>query len=427
MKIYDLNKLSSRRLNDLLKRPSVYSAEYFDSVSLIINKVKSGGLKEAIKFAKKYDDFSAKNIFVQKEEFSEAEKLIGKNERKALKTAFENIYKFHTAQLPKDIKINTMRGITCSRKYKPISNVGLYIPGGNAVLPSTVLMLGIPAKIAGCRRVVISTPVKGNKINPYVLYAAKLCGINEVVKIGGVQGIALMAYGDKKIQKVDKIFGPGNKYVTLAKKIVSQDFDSVAIDMAAGPSEVLVIADDYANPSYVASDLLSQAEHGGDSQVILTCTSKSFAENVRKEIALQSEILVRKEIVMESLKNSRIFIAKNIEQAIELSNVYAPEHLILNVQNSEKYVDKINNAGSVFLGELSPESAGDYASGTNHSLPTYGLAKTTGGVTVEMFMKSITYQKLSRQGLKNISDVVITLANIEKLQAHANAVKVRLK
>jgi len=427
MKIYELNKLTSKKLNDLLKRPVAESLDTFDRVNSIIKKIKCGGLKEAINYARDFDGLSTNKIFVEKMEFADAEKHITAAERRAFQTAFNNIYKFHLAQLPKEIKISTMPGVTCIRKFKPISDVGLYIPGGSAVLPSTVLMLGIPAKIAGCERIVISTPVKGNEINPYILYAANLCGINEVIKIGGVQGIALMAYGDKKFNKVNKIFGPGNKYVTLAKKIVNLDFEGASIDMAAGPSEVLVIADEYANPCFVASDLLSQAEHGEESQVILVCLDRNFAKKVKVEIANQISLIERNEIAVKSLKNSRIFIVENIEQAIEMSNIYAPEHLILNVKNYNNFIRQIKNAGSVFLGEYSPESAGDYASGTNHSLPTNGLAKTFGGVTVEMFMKSISYQKLTRQGLKNISEAVVTLANVEKLQAHANAVKVRLK
>ena len=319
-----------------------------------------------------------------------------------------------------------MNGINCSRKFRAIENVGLYIPGGTAVLPSTMLMLGIPASIAGCKRVVALSPIK-KEINPAVLFAAKICEVDEFYKIGGVQGIALLAYGDKSIQKVDKLFGPGNQYVTAAKSLVSIDPQGSAIDMLSGPSEVLVIADEKANPSFVAADLLSQAEHGVDSQVILLTSSEKLATQVQAEIKKQKKYLFRKNIINGALKNSFVLIVNSIEEAIELSNKYAPEHLILNISNVEKYKKKIVNAGSVFLGSYSSESIGDYASGTNHSLPTYGYAKTFGGISVESFMKTMTFQNVNRIGFKNIASTVIKLASLEKLDAHANAIKVRMK
>ncbi len=313
------------------------------------------------------------------------------------------------------------------REYRAIGNVGLYVPGGSAVLPSTMLMLGVPAKIAGCKRVVVCSPSKNGKINLPLLYAAKLCGVDEFYKIGGAQAIGLMAYGDKTIPKVNKIFGPSNQYVTAAKLIVSIDMDGCSIDMPAGPSEVLIIADSNANPAFVAADLLSQAEHGVDSQVVLITTTLGMANNIELELVNQLENLPRKYFAAKALENSFALITESIDSAIEFSNKYAPEHLIINVKNAESYVSKISNAGSVFLGEYSPESAGDYASGTNHSLPTYGYAKTFAGVTVESFMKSMTIQSLTKEGLTNISTAVKTLAETEGLQAHKNAVSIRLK
>ncbi|MCB0744817.1 MAG: histidinol dehydrogenase, partial [Ignavibacteriae bacterium] len=346
--------------------------------------------------------------------------------KKAIKVAVNNIQKFHKLQLPKKYSIETMPGIKCSREFRAIENVGLYIPGGTAILPSTLMMLAIPAKIAGCNRIVVCSPTN-KSISPEVLYVAKYLGISEFYKVGGAQAIGLMAYGTNKIKKVDKIFGPGNQFVTAAKALVSIDPNGCAIDMIAGPSEVLVIADEFANPKYIAADLLSQAEHGNDSQVILCTTNKSLAKKVINEINMQTEQLERKEFVKKSLENSFVILFSKIEQAIKFSNDYAPEHLILNFKNVKSYLSKIQNAGSVFIGEFSPESVGDYASGTNHSLPTYGYARSIGGVAVEQFMKGITFQELSKSGLEKISKTVIELAETEKLQAHANAVKIRLQ
>lgn len=427
MKIIEFKNLSNDKLNALLKRPSQDSSKILKKVKSIVSEVKKNGLPSAIKYAQKYDGFKSGRIFVTEEEFIKAEKVISSEDKYAIKTAYKNIYKFHKLQLPKKINAEISEGILCSREFKPIENVGLYIPGGTAILPSTVLMLGVPAKIAGCKRIVISTPVKDDYVNPYLLYVAKICGIKEVIKIGGAQGIALLAYGSDDFAKVDKIFGPGSQFVTLAKILVSQDFDGVQIDMPAGPSEVLIIADKFANPKFVASDLLSQAEHGYDSQVILITNEKILVDNVLLEINKQLKLLPRKNYAEKSLKNSLAIITNTLEEAIDISNYYAPEHLIVNVNNPKNLIKKIQNAGSVFIGQYSPESAGDYASGTNHSLPTNGLAKVIGGVSVEMFMKSISFQRLSKKGLKNLSDVIIKLAEIEGLQAHANAVKIRME
>ncbi|MCW8848663.1 MAG: histidinol dehydrogenase, partial [Melioribacteraceae bacterium] len=328
--------------------------------------------------------------------------------------------------LPKKYKLETMPGIKCAREFRAIEGVGLYIPGGTAILPSTLLMLAIPAKIAGCQRIVVCSPAK-DKVSPEVLYVAKYLGITEFYQVGGAQAIGLMAYGTKDIPKVNKIFGPGNQFVTAAKALVSIDPSGCSIDMIAGPSEVLVIADEAANPKFIAADLLSQAEHGIDSQVILCTTSKLLALKVNEELDIQTKDLERGKIALEALKNSFTIIFSSIEETITFSNNYAPEHLILNFKNVKSYLGEISNAGSVFVGEYSPESVGDYASGTNHSLPTYGYAKSIGGVSVEQFMKGITFQELSKQGLANISKTVIELAETEKLQAHANAVKIRLE
>ena len=319
-----------------------------------------------------------------------------------------------------------MPGIKCAREFRAIENVGLYIPGGTAILPSTLLMLAIPAKIAGCQRIVVCSPTK-DKVSPEVLYVAKYLGITEFYKVGGAQAIGLMAYGTKDISKVNKIFGPGNQFVTAAKALVSIDPSGCSIDMIAGPSEVLVIADETANPKFIAADLLSQAEHGIDSQVILCTTNELLANKVNEELNLQIKQLERGKIAAEALKNSYMIIFSSIEEAISFSNNYAPEHLILTFKNVKSYLGKITNTGSVFVGEYSPESVGDYASGTNHSLPTYGYAKSIGGVSVDQFMKGITFQELSKKGLTNISKTVIELAETEKLQAHSNAVKIRLK
>lgn len=427
MRTYYLNKLSREELALLTRRPAINLEKITDVVKPLLNDIKANGLSAARKYAKEFDGFESKIVKVTKAEFDEAEKNLPDEIKSAIITAFNNIEKFHSKQVPLKYDIETMPGINCSREFRAIENVGLYIPGGSAVLPSTMLMLGIPAKIAGCKRVIACSPSKNNKINLPLLFSAKICGIDEFYKLGGAQAVGLMAYGDKDIPKVNKIFGPGNQYVTAAKMLVSIDSEGCSIDMPAGPSEVLVIADSSANPAYVAADLLSQAEHGADSQVVLITTTLGMANNIELEIVNQLEQLPRKTAASKALENSFVLITEDIADAINFSNNYAPEHLIMNVKEPEGYINKIVNAGSVFLGEYSPESAGDYASGTNHSLPTYGYAKTYGGVSVEAFMKSITFQKLSKEGLQNISESVQTLAEVEGLQAHKNAVHIRLK
>lgn len=425
MKIIDFKNLTDKQIEKLLTRPAIKTAEIYEQVKPILQNVKKKGKSAVVRYAKKFDGLQDENILINKNELSKAEKKLSKDVRKAIITAAENIYKFHERQKNSGYEIETMPGIKCWRKSIPIDNVGLYVPGGSAVLVSTMLMLGIPARIADCKRVIVCSPVK-NEVNPALAFAARICEVDEFYKIGGAHAIAMMAYGIEDVKKVDKIFGPGNQFVTAAKTLVSIDPDGCAIDMPAGPSEVLIIADDSAKSAFVAADLLSQAEHGEDSQVILVTTSKNLAEQVLVELKNQIQFLPRKLIAEKSLNNSRIILVQNFEEAIEISNRYAPEHLILAVQNPTKFIKKIINAGSVFIGNYSPESAGDYASGTNHSLPTYGYAKSFSGVNVESFMKSITFQKLSKDGLEKIARTVITLAEVEELQAHANAIKIRL-
>ncbi len=425
MKIIEYNKISNRRKSDLLLRPSIDMYKTYQIVQPILNDIKNNGLKSVLKYSKKFDGFTGKQIRVTNKELEKSEKVTSGEFKKAVKVAVSNVTKFHKLQLPKRYSIETMDGIKCSRDFRAIENVGLYIPGGSAILPSTLIMLAVPAIIAKCKRIVVCSPINKN-ISPEVLYVAKYLGIKEFYKVGGAQAIGIMAYGTNNIKKVDKIFGPGNQFVAAAKALVNIDPSGCAIDMIAGPSEVLVIADKFANPKFIAADLLSQAEHGEDSQVILCTTSKDLANKVSKEIETQVEQLPRKSVITKTLKNSYSIVFKNLDLAINFSNSYAPEHLILNFKNTKTYLSKIQNAGSVFIGEYSPESVGDYASGTNHSLPTYGYAKTIGGVSVEQFMKGITFQELSKKGLQNISNTVVELAKTEKLQAHANAVKIRL-
>lgn len=427
MKIFNQKKLPEEQIKKLFRRSSIDTGKVGAIVKPIVDDVKKNGDKAVWKYAKKFDKLSGESVKATELELSIAEKKLDKATKTAIKTAAKNIERFHLKQKQSGYSVETMAGVTCWRKHLPIENVGLYIPGGSAVLVSTMLMLGIPAKIAGCKRVIVSSPTQGSEIHPALAYAAKLCGVKEFYKAGGAHAIAMMAYGTESIEKVDKILGPGNQFVTTAKTLVSNDPDGCTIDMPAGPSEVLVIADKFANPAYVVSDLLAQAEHGTDSHVILLTTSSKLANDTVKEIEKQIKILPRKELAEKSLDSSFIMIVPTINEAIKLSNRYAPEHLILNLKNAEKYVSLITNAGSVFIGAFSPESVGDYASGTNHSLPTYGYAKSIGGVSVESFMKPITFQKLTLGGLKKISSTVIKLAETEKLDAHANSVRVRLK
>lgn len=426
MKKYNLDNLNTKQRQQLRMRPSQPRKEILLTVNKICADVKNSGDNAVCFYTKKFDNPNQKTFNVDQKEISLACRRVPKNVKVALKIAYANIKKFHTAEQNKIKRIITMPGVVCWRESRPIERVGLYIPAGTAPLPSTVLMLGIPASLAGCSEVVLCTPPgKDGYISDPILYAAKLCGINKIFKVGGAQAIAAMAYGTKTIPKVDKIFGPGNQFVTVAKQIVSIEPDGAAIDLPAGPSEVLVIADNSARPDFIAADLLSQAEHGIDSQVILVCLGANIAKKVVQQLKEQIKMLPRKAIAQAALKKSFIIIAQTIEKAIEFSNGYAPEHLILNVLQSKKYTNKIQNAGSVFLGAFTPESAGDYASGTNHTLPTAGAARAYSGVSLESFMKYTTFQQITSTGARRLGPIVSTIAEVEGLTAHKRAMNIR--
>lgn len=411
---------------DIIQRAVADYSSLEKSIKKILQKVKEKGDKAVRKFSKEFDGADFKNLQVSKNEIDKASTLLPDDLKQAIQQAKDNIQKFHLVQNEEIKKIETMPGVICWRQSKGIEKVGLYIPGGSAPLFSTVLMLAVPAQIAGCKEIVLCTPPsKDGTLNPAILYAAQLCGVTKIFKAGGVQAIGAMAYGTESVPKVFKIFGPGNQYVTLAKQIIQQQ--GVAIDMPAGPSEVLIIADETAIPEFVAADLLSQAEHGEDSQVILLTVSETLAEKVNNAITEQVRDLPRKQIAGKALLNSKMVICKTIDEAIELSDLYAPEHLILSCNNAEEVATKINTAGSVFIGNYSPESAGDYASGTNHTLPTNGYAAMYSGVSLDSFVKKITCQQLTKEGLQNIGNTVMTMAAAEGLDAHKNAIAIRLK
>lgn len=410
---------------ELLKRPYVDHRIVLDSVQQILNAVKEHGDEAVRSFTKKFDETELQNFEVDANEITDAGNLIDDDLKKAIRQAKKNIEKFHEKQLSSVEVIETMPGIQCWRKSVGIEKVGLYIPGGTASLFSTVLMLGIPARLAGCKEIILCTPCgKTGAVHPAILFAAQVVGITKIYKIGGAQAIAAMAYGTETIAAVYKIFGPGNQYVTAAKQLVQMQ--GIAIDMPAGPSEVCVVADETANAAYVAADLLSQAEHGADSQVLLVSNDLLLVNKIIDEINKQLEQLPRKKIAEKALKNSKAIVVDTWKEAIELVNEYAAEHLILNCKNAETIAEAITNAGSVFIGNYSPESAGDYASGTNHTLPTNGFAKAYSGVSVDSFVKKITFQKLSKEGLNNIAATVMAMAEAEGLQGHAKAINVRL-
>lgn len=424
MKIYN-NPLQSEWKN-LSERPSFPSEDLERKVQNIIEKVKNQGDVALKEFAMEFDKVALNDLRVNKSELEEAIAKVPNQLKEAIAQAAGNILKFHASQQPSENRVETTEGVECWRKNVAIENVGLYIPGGSAPLFSTVLMLAIPAQIAGCRRLVLCTPTDATgKVNPVVLYVANYLKINEIYKIGGAQAIAAMAFGTESIAKVDKIFGPGNQYVTKAKELVQKS--GVAIDLPAGPSEVLVIADVTADVEFVAADLLSQAEHGADSQVVLLTTKTDLANEVSEAMERQLQQLPRADLARKSLENSFCVVFDSLSECLEFSNVYAPEHLILAVENPEQYIDKVQNAGSVFLGHYACESAGDYASGTNHTLPTNGYARSYSGVSLDSFVKKITFQKLTEQGLKNIGKSIEIMAEAEQLLAHKNAVSVRLK
>jgi len=409
-----------------LARPVFKTKEINKIVKPILRKVKRNGDKALLKFAMEYDHVELESLFPSEVEIQAALAAISPELKAAINVAKTNIERFHMAQATPELVDEVMPGVICRRKSVPIQKVGLYIPGGTAPLFSTVLMLGIPAVLAGCKEIVLcSPPNKEGKIHPAILYTANLIGITKIVKVGGAQAIAAMTFGTESVPKVDKIFGPGNQFVTAAKQTATKY--GVAIDMPAGPSEVLVYADETAIPAFVAADLLSQAEHGVDSQVILVTDSEKFAQRVIKEIDAQLDVLPRKDLAKKALSNSRAVIIDDMETALELINYYAPEHLIISVSNEDEAVDGIYNAGSVFVGNYTPESAGDYASGTNHTLPTYGYARNYSGVSLDSFLKKMTYQKISPEGLKNLGPTIEVMAENELLQAHKNAVSIRLK
>lgn len=416
---------STEKWTKHLARPVQQTKKINKIVKPILEKVAHSGDKALRKFAEEFDHVELDSLLVSPEEINAAKELISNELKKAIGVAKANIEKFHAAQASAELIVEVMPGVTCRRKSVPIQRVGLYIPGGTAPLFSTVLMLGIPAQLAGCAEIVLCTPSNGKgQVHPAILYTADLVGISKIVKVGGAQAIAAMTFGTASVPKVDKIFGPGNQYVTAAKQLATKH--GVAIDMPAGPSEVLVYADDTAIPAFVAADLLSQAEHGVDSQVVLVTPSEKLAAQVLHELNLQLETLPRKDIAYKSLQHSCTVVMEDQASAIALINDYAPEHLILAIAEEEEVIAQIYNAGSVFIGNFTPEAAGDYASGTNHTLPTYGYARNYSGVSLDSFVKKITYQKISPQGLKKLGPSVEIMAANEDLDAHKLAVTVRL-
>jgi len=420
-----VNNPSKERWAELVKRPVMSLASLEASVKDILSRVRTSGDQAIRELTLQFDKITIGDLRVSTEEIAAAENILSPSLKEAIQIAAANIEKFHAAQRREPMKVETTPGVACWRKGVPIDTVGIYIPGGSAPLFSTVLMLGIPAKLARCKEVILCTPPdKAGKINPAILYAASLTRITRIFKVGGAQAIAAMAYGTESIPNVYKIFGPGNQYVTKAKQLVCED--GLAIDMPAGPSEVLVMADDTAVPAFVAADLLSQAEHGEDSQVMLVLTNEQLVAPIQRELDKQLAALPRKAIAEKSLANSRVVIFPETENAIAFVNAYAPEHLIINRHDLDHIVDQITNAGSVFLGNYSPEAIGDYASGTNHTLPTNGYARAYAGVSLESFMKYITYQQLSEAGLTTLGPVVEKMAEAEQLAAHKMAVSIRL-
>lgn len=410
---------------EIIVRPHLDTASLHDTVASILSDIKQRGDEAVREYEQRFDHAVLASLAVSEDEFIEAETLIDEQLKEAIRLAHHNITKFHEAQCFEGRKVETQPGVTCWQKSVPIERVGLYIPGGTAPLFSTVLMLATPARIAGCRKIVLCTPPAANgKVHPAILFAAKTAGVSEIYKIGGVQAIGAMAYGTDSVPRVFKIFGPGNQYVMQAKQQVS--LGDVAIDMPAGPSEVCVIADQTAHPDFVAADLLSQAEHGIDSQVLLIATDEGMLNDVQKQLALQLELLPRKELASKSLDNSRLVLVDNTDVAIELSNAYAPEHLILQTVDYDQLADKVVNAGSVFLGSYACESAGDYASGTNHTLPTHGYATAYSGVNLDSYCRKITFQHLTKQGAAVIGPAVTVMADAEMLEAHRNAMALRI-
>ena len=410
----------------LVKRPALDVTTLFDTVRTVLNEVRSEGDTAVKRYEKKFDKVTLSGLQVSEEEIKEARELVSEDLKQAIRTAKANIEKFHASQRFTGQKVETTSGVTCWQKAVAIEKVGLYIPGGTAPLFSTVLMLAVPAHIAGCKEIVLCTPPnREGKVHPAILFAAETAGVSKIFKAGGIQAIAAMAYGTESVPKVYKIFGPGNQYVTAAKQLVS--LKDVAIDMPAGPSEVEVIADGTANPDFIAADFLSQAEHGADSQAMLVTSAESIVSPVVDAIQQQLSELSRKDITAKALEHSRIIVLKDEQEVIAFTNMYAPEHLIIQTENYAHIAEQIENAGSVFMGPYTPESAGDYASGTNHTLPTNGYAKAYSGVNLDSFIKKITFQEITAEGIKNLGGTIETMAGNEQLDAHRNAVTIRLK
>ena len=409
----------------LTQRPTQSFAEIEETVKAIFKEIQTKGDTAVAKYTSLFDGIKLDNFLVSENEIKEAENQVSTELKEAIALAKSNIYKFHSAQKTNKIEVETTKGVQCWQEKRPIQKVGLYIPSGTAPLFSTVLMLAIPAQIAGCDEIILcSPPDKNGKINPAILYAANLCGVTKIYKVGGIQAIAALTFGTETIPKVYKIFGPGNQFVTVSKQVATQF--GTAIDMPAGPSELLIYADDSAIPAFVASDLLSQAEHGTDSQVILVSNSQKLIDVVEKEIDNQIQVLPRKEIAQKAINNSKLILIEKENAALDFINKYAPEHFIICSKNEDFFINGIQNAGSVFIGNFSPESAGDYASGTNHTLPTNGFSKNYSGVNLDSFSKAITFQKISEQGIQNIGKSIEIMAEAEGLQAHKNAVTLRL-
>ena len=411
--------------SSLTQRPTQSFAEIEETVKAIFKEIQTKGDTAVAKYTSLFDGIKLDNFLVSENEIKEAEKQVSTELKQAIALAKSNIYKFHSAQKTNKIEVETTKGVFCWQEKRPIQKVGLYIPGGTAPLFSTVLMLAIPAQLAGCEEIILcSPPDKNGKLNPAILYTANLCGVTKIYKVGGIQAISALTFGTETIPKVYKIFGPGNQFVTVAKQVATQF--GTAIDMPAGPSELLIYADDSAIPAFVASDLLSQAEHGIDSQVILVSNSQNLIDEVEKEIDNQIQVLPRKEIAQKAIDNSKLIFIEKESNALDFINEYAPEHFIICSKNEDFFVNGIQNAGSVFIGNFTPESAGDYASGTNHTLPTNGFSKNYSGVNLDSFSKAITFQKISEQGLKSIGNAIEIMAEAEGLQAHKNAVTLRL-
>ncbi|MEH6453535.1 MAG: histidinol dehydrogenase [Psychromonas sp.] len=424
MQIIDWLGLSNEKQASLLARPAMAdSAELSATVADIIGNIRNNGDRALVKYTKRFDKLEGDNFTVSTQDIEQASERLGSDIKDAIKTAYQQVVKFHQAQVQGVIRVETMPGVVCEMHTQAIESVGLYIPGGSAPLPSTVIMTGAPAQIAGCSRVVLCSPPP---LADEILYAASLCGIDEIYTVGGAQAIAALAYGTETIAAVDKIFGPGNSFVTEAKRQVSNDFAGAAIDMPAGPSEVLVIADEDADPAFIAADLLSQAEHGHDSQSILVTPSAQVAEQTIVEIAKQLAVLERREIAEKALGHSVAIVCEDLQQALQISNRYAPEHLIVQTNDPRALQPKLRNAGSIFLGAWTPESVGDYASGTNHVLPTYGYTKTYSSLGLADFSKRYTVQELTQDGLRNLAPTVTCLADAEGLTAHKRAVTIRM-